>query len=165
MAGNSNLSSAYSSVSQMLGLPVAGPYSAGFDQLSGQYNDETEGGMADISRRGLGQSGAVPNLYTKAGSAYSQGAGQVVSSGQQAQNAQTQQILNALLGIGGAQVGQAGADINSQLQKFGAGGQLFEGAVGAPTGNSIWGPAAPGGFLSQGLWGNKNALLSKILGP
>lgn len=165
MPGSNYLGSAYSTLSQLLGTPVAGPYSAGFDQLASGYKGAEEGGLADISRRGLTQSGAVPELYTKLGEDYAKGAGSIVSAGQQAQNAQTQQILDALLGLGGPAASRARADIGQEMTDIGSGADVVAGLIGdAP--RTLFSQGGRGLFSSAlfGKGGNLGQLFSRMIG-
>lgn len=165
MAGTNYIGNAYQQLSQMLSTPIAGRDSAGFDALSGQYGSTVDSGMADISRRGIGQSGAVPELFQKAGEQYATGAGQVVASGQLQENQRMQQILQAMLGLGNAQAGQSRADMSQRLETTGA---IESGLVGlfgdTPTAQSLFNPNAPNqpGLISKGLYGSPKSLFSQM---
>lgn len=162
MAGTNFIGNAYQQLSQLLGTPIPGRDSSGFDALSNQYSGTTQSGMADITRRGLSQSGAVPQLFESAGEQYASGAGNVVASGQQQQNQQTQQILAAMLGLTGAQEGRARYDTASRLSDYGAGADALIGLFGDRPGTLFSGPAT--GFLSSGIYGNPKSLFSRLLG-
>lgn len=162
MPGSNYIGNAYNTLSGALGIPVPGATASGFDTLSSGYSGAEASGVSDISRRGLTQSGATPELYTNLGEQYGRGATQTVAAGQQAQDAQTQQILNALLGLAGPAASVAGAGIGKELTEAGAGGELATGLFGnvRPTLFNQGG----GGLLSTGIYGNSQSLFSRLLG-
>ena len=162
MAGSNYIGSAYSTLNQLLGTRVPGSTAAGFDTLSGGYSSAEESGISDLARRGITQSGATPNLYTTLGEQYSKGATGVVAAGQQQQDAQTQQILNALLGLAGPASSVARAGIGQELSDIAGGGELATGLFGNVRPSLF--NAGGSGLLSSGIYGNAQSLLSRVLG-
>jgi len=157
--GSNYLNNSYNSLSGLLGLPIPGATSSGFDQLSEGYNNNIQSGISDLSSRGLVNTGATPELYTEAGSKYSQGAGAVQANAQNQFNQQQTQILNQLLGLGGPALAKSKTDIGQQEEIAGAGVDLFSGLFGTQQSPYSALTSTSSGFLSQPI----GPLLSKIL--
>lgn len=136
---------------KLLNQPIPGLYSAGQDQLSQQYEQETQGGMSDIASRGLTTTGAVPSLYTNAGAQYQTGTLQNVAQGQMAQNAQKLSILQSLLGLGQNALTTARSGALSGLMTQDVAGDLLGGTIGYGTGFLSQG-GIPGLLTSLGIW-------------
>lgn len=162
MPGNpaSYLNTGSSRLTSMLNTPIPGVDSPGFDSLSSSYDTGTQAGIGNIASRGLVSTGAVPSMFRDAGTAYEEGASQVVAQGAQEQNQQRLQILNALLGLGSAGLNVTRANEGSTLENTGGGADILEGLFGAPSSpNFLTGaPGSGGGLLSTGV---KN-LLSQL---
>jgi len=156
---SSYLNTGTNALNNMLGLPIPGVDSPGFDQLSENYQGEEEQGISDIASRGLTTTGATPTMFQGLNQQYNQGAAQVNAAGTAAQQQQRLQILNTLLGLGGAASNLTRANALSTEEDVGAGGNILEGLFGT----------SPGGLLStglgtnQGVGGGKGGLLSQIL--
>ena len=161
MPGTNYIGNAYQTLSGLLGKDIPGASSAGFDSLSSGYDAGVSGGMSDITRRGLSNTGAFPQLYTNLNEEYNAGAGQVSAQAIAAQNQQTQQVLNQILGLGGPALQASEQKAANQAQEFGDIGATVGGLFGK-TGATIFGPASQG-FLSSGLYGNSRALLNQLL--
>lgn len=134
MAGANYIGQGQGTLDRLMREPIPGVYSAGQDQLSGQYEGDIQSGMSNIAGRGLTTTGAVPEMFTSAGSAYQKGVTQNVAQGQIAQNQQRMQLLQALLGIGGDALQGAKSGVMSSLLTQEAAGDVLGGAFGKDTG-------------------------------
>ena len=159
---NNYTNTAFQSLTNLLNKPIPGGANANFDTLSGGYEDATQSGIANLSRRGLFNSGAVPELYTNAGEQFAQGAGQATASNQLNQNQQIQTILNQILGLTAPTLQRAGLQNEQRNQTFGNIGSTAAGLFGTQP-RTLFGPAQSG-FITSGLYGNPNALLNSLLG-
>lgn len=162
MPGTNYIGSAYQTLSNLLNTSIPGGASAGLDSLSGGYNTGVDSGIADLSRRGLTGSGAVPELYTSAGEQFAQGAGQATAQNQLALNKQRQAILDQILGLTSPTLQQASLQNAQQAQLFSNIGQTAAGLFGTQP-RTIFGPAQSG-FLSSGLFNNPGSFLNQVLG-
>ena len=147
MPGSNYIPQAQGVLDRLLSTPFPGAATAGFDQLSDQYTSDESQGIADIARRGLMNTGAVPELYTNLGAAYAKGAAGAVAQAQQQINQRKIQLLNSLLNLGtdASRVAQGDLAQSSFGQDIWSG--LATGAFGYPTDGN-----RGGGLLSKGIY-------------
>lgn len=126
--GSTYLTNAYDMLSNLLNTGQVQNLVAGgaMDQLAGATQSARDAGLGNLARRGLTTTGAVPALESSLQQRYLQGAAGVSGQAAGTEASRQQDVLNAMLGIGGATSSQLGALTQGQLaqERAAASGEL-----------------------------------------